>query len=173
MMEDYKLGRLQMNALVVLRVFIGWHFLYEGISKITKAGWSAEGYLLQSKGIFAGLFQWMAEAPGVIEVVNVLNIWGLIAVGLGLILGALTMVASFAGILLLLLYYLANPPMVGYFYSIPMEGNYLIVNKNLVEMAALFLVGVTRSGYYLGLDRLIQKYLAAIKGRNAEVASQT
>ena len=42
-----------------------------------------------------------------------------------------------SGILLILLFYLCNPPFVGYFYSIPMEGSYLIVNKNLVEAAGL------------------------------------
>ena len=40
-----------------------------------------------------------------------------------------------SGILLILLFYLCNPPFVGYFYSIPTEGSYLIVNKNLVEVA--------------------------------------
>jgi thiosulfate dehydrogenase [quinone] large subunit len=42
-----------MTAVVVLRVLIGWHFLYEGVSKLTTPGWSAAGYLLQSRGPFA------------------------------------------------------------------------------------------------------------------------
>ena len=67
-------------------------------------------------------------------------------IGLGLILGCFTRVASAAGMLVILLFYLCNPLLVGYFYSIPMEGSYLVVNKNLVEMAALFVVLVTNSG---------------------------
>jgi len=47
----------QMTAVVVLRVLIGWHFLYEGLSKLTTPGWSASGYLTQSRGPFAGLFR--------------------------------------------------------------------------------------------------------------------
>jgi thiosulfate dehydrogenase [quinone] large subunit len=43
---------------------------------------------------------------------------------------------------------------VGYFYSIPTEGSYLIVNKNLVELAALAVILVTRTGRDAGLDRL-------------------
>ena len=47
------LSATQMTAVVVLRVLIGWHFLYEGVSKLTTPGWSAAGYLLQSRGCFA------------------------------------------------------------------------------------------------------------------------
>jgi hypothetical protein len=52
-----------------------------------------------------------------------------------LILGLFTRLASLGGIGFLLLFYLANPPFVGYFYALPSEGSYLIVNKNLVELA--------------------------------------
>ena len=68
---------------------------------------------------------------------------------------------SIAGILLILLYYVCNPLFVGYFYSIPMEGNYLIVNKNLVELAALAVLAVTFSGRYAGIDRILHKLLPA------------
>jgi thiosulfate dehydrogenase [quinone] large subunit len=44
---------------------------------------------------------------------------------------------------------------VGYFYSIPTEGSYLVVNKNLVEAAALGVLLVTNSGQLAGLDRII------------------
>jgi thiosulfate dehydrogenase [quinone] large subunit len=57
--------------------------------------------------------------------------------------------------LLILMFYLAAPPFVGYFYTAPSEGSYLIVNKNLVELAALAVVLLTGSGRVAGLDRLI------------------
>ncbi len=156
-MEKYKFGPLQMIALVVMRVFIGWHFLYEGIAKLLNPDWSASGYLLQSRGMFAPIFRSIADSPQVLEVVNFLNIWGLIFIGLGLILGAFTRTASIAGMGLIFLYYLCNPVLVGFYYSIPMEGSYLVINKNLVEMAALFVVTVTPTGQYLGVDLLIRK----------------
>jgi thiosulfate dehydrogenase [quinone] large subunit len=53
------------------------------------------------------------------------------------------------------LFYLCNPPFVGYFYSIPTEGSYLIVNKNLVEVCALAVILTTRSGLFAGLDRIL------------------
>ena len=166
-MEDAKFSRLQMIALVILRVTIGWHFLYEGVAKLLKPNWSATGYLMQSRGIFADLFRWMAGSPNVMEVVNPLNMWGLTLIGVGLILGCFTRLSSAAGMLFITILYLCNPLMIGYFYSIPMEGNYLIINKNLVEMAALFVILVTGSGRYLGLDRILHKLIQKMRGKSA------
>ena len=156
-MEEGKFNRVQMIALVVMRVMIGWHFLYEGVAKFMKPAWSASGYLMQSRGILEGVFKWIADTPGVLSIVNQMNIWGLMAVGLGLILGCFTRLAALAGIALILLYYVCNPLFVGFYYSIPMEGNYLIVNKNLVELAALVVIMVTTTGRYAGLDRILHK----------------
>jgi thiosulfate dehydrogenase (quinone) large subunit len=156
-MEERKFNNLQMTGLTVLRVMVGWHFLYEGVAKLMKGNWSAAGFLLQSKWIFAGIFKWMANSPEILKAVNVMNIWGLIAIGLGLVLGCFTTAASLAGIALILLYYVCNPPFVGLFYSIPMEGHYMIVNKNVVEMAALFVIAVTGTGKWAGFDRILFK----------------
>jgi len=153
------LTRLQMTVIVVLRVVIGWHFLYEGIAKLTKPGWSAAGFLLQSRGPFADLFHWMAADPDRLAIVNQMNMWGLTAIGLGLVLGCFTRLASAAGILIILLFYLCNPPFPGYFYSIPMEGSYVVVNKNLVELVGLAVILVTGSGRAAGLDRIIHGLL--------------
>ena len=149
------LSRPQMATIVVLRVLIGWHFLYEGLSKLTAPGWSASGYLLQSRGPFASLFRGMAADPSVLSAVNQLTMWGLTAIGLGLVLGCFTRLASAAGLLMILLFYLCNPPFVGYFYSIPTEGSYLIVNKNVVELCALGVILLTGSGRFAGLDRIL------------------
>jgi thiosulfate dehydrogenase [quinone] large subunit len=154
-MRERTLSRSQVVTIVVMRVLIGWHFLYEGLSKLGSESWSAAGYLSQARGPLEGLFRWMAADPAILDVVNKTNIWGLTAVGLGLILGCFTRVASAAGILAVLLFYFCNPPFVGYFYSVPTEGSYLIVNKNLVEAAALAVVFVTDSGRIAGLDRIL------------------
>jgi thiosulfate dehydrogenase [quinone] large subunit len=156
-MEARKFSRLETIALVALRMVIGWHFLYEGVAKHMKGNWSAAGFLLQSKWILAGVFKWIANTPEILKAVNLMNIWGLIAIGLGLLLGVFTRLAAVAGMLLILLYYICNPPFVGLFYSIPMEGNYMIVNKNLVEFAALFVIAVTSTGQAAGLDRILAK----------------
>jgi thiosulfate dehydrogenase [quinone] large subunit len=158
-MEEGKLTGPQTIAIVVLRVLIGWHFLYEGLSKLANPTWSAAGYLTQARGPLAGFFRWMAADPEVLANVNLLNKWGLTAIGLGLILGCFTRLAAASGILVVLLFYLCNPPFVGYFYSIPTEGSYLVVNKNLVEVAALAVILVTRTGLAAGLDRVIHRWV--------------
>jgi thiosulfate dehydrogenase [quinone] large subunit len=158
-MEESRLTRLQMTTIVVLRVLIGWHFLYEGLAKLAKPDWTAAGFLKQARGPLADLFHGMASDPNVLEIVNPLNMWGLTLIGLGLVLGCFTRTAAASGILVVLLYYLCNPPFVGYFYSIPTEGSYLIVNKNLVELGALAVVLVTGSGRAAGLDRIIHRLL--------------
>lgn len=147
-----------MVALALLRVLIGWHYLYEGLAKLTKPNWSASGYLMQARGPLADLFRSIAHSPDVLNYVNRMNIWGLILIGLGLILGCLTRTASAAGMLMILLYYLCNPPFVGYFYALPSEGNYLIVNKNLVEAAALLVIFVLYAGRYYGMDHVLHLF---------------
>jgi thiosulfate dehydrogenase [quinone] large subunit len=160
----------QLVTIVLLRVLIGWHFLYEGLSKLANPAWSAAGYLRQSRGPFAGLFRSLAADPSVLANVNLLNKWGLTLIGLGLIAGCFTRAAAASGILVLLLFYLCNPPFVGYYYSIPAEGSYLIVNKNLVEVAALAVVFTTGSGRILGLDRLLHSLVARVRTTRATPA---
>ena len=166
-MEDGKLARGPMIAITVLRVFIGWHFLYEGIAKLSSPSWSAAGYLKQARGPFAGLFKWLAAQPDLLANADLITMWGLTAVGLLLILGLFTRLASLGAIGFIVLFYLCNPPFVGYFYSIPTEGSYLIVNKNLVELGALVVVLVTGSGRFAGLDRIVH----GLFGRRPKVAT--
>jgi len=145
----------QLTVLVILRVLIGWHFLYEGISKLLNPYWSSAGYLLETKCIFSGLATSIVASPNALRVVDFLNVWGLIAIGAALIAGVLTQAASIAGIVLLLLYYVFNPPLIGYAYTTPAEGSYLIVNKILIEMWALLVLTLFPTGKIIGLDRFI------------------
>ena len=149
-----------MIAITLLRVVIGWHFLYEGLAKLTALSWSSAGYLKQSRGPLAGFFRWIAGDPNVLSNVDAVTMWGLTIVGALLMLGLFTRLASVAAIGFLAMFYAANPPLVGYFYSIPTEGSYLIVNKNLVELFALIVILLTGSGRFAGLDRLLYGVLA-------------
>jgi thiosulfate dehydrogenase [quinone] large subunit len=146
----------QLTALVVLRVLIGWHFLYEGVAKLLNSDWTAASFLLDSKWILAPVFHFMANNSAILAVVDFMNIWGLTAVGLGLITGCCTRIATVGGMLLLLLYYLCTPPFIGYTYSLPSEGSYLIVNKNLIEMFALVVLFLFPTGSVIGLDRFFR-----------------
>ena len=157
---DETFSRGPMIAITVLRVFVGWHFLYEGLTKLSSTTWSAVGYMKASRGPFSSLFKWIASQPQLLDNANLITMYGLAIVGVLLMLGLFTRLASIAGIGFILLFYLCNPPFVGYFYTIPTEGSYLIINKNLVEIAALFVILLTRSGLYAGLDRFLHLLLA-------------
>lgn len=154
-MDAAKLPRAAMVAITVMRVIVGWHFLYEGLAKLTAPAWSAAGYLKQARGPFADVFRGLAADPDRLANADLITMWGLTLVGLFLILGLFTRLACLAGMAFLLLFYFATPPFVGYFYSIPTEGSYLIVNKNLVELCALLVILVTGSGRFAGLDRIL------------------
>ena len=133
---------LQLTTLVALRFLIGWHLLYEGLSKLFNPLWSSKGFLNESQWILSGFADWIMSNSGVLNVVDFLNTWGLIAIGFGLILGLIARTAAIAGALLLLMYYLNNPPLIGLEYSVPTEGNYLLVSKTLIEAVALFLLAL-------------------------------
>lgn len=157
MTRTIKYTNRQTLALVTLRVLIGWHFLYEGISKLLEANWSAAGYLNASQGPFSSFFKSLTESPDILNIVDLLNIWGLILIGSSLIAGLFTKAAISFGIILLLFYYLAIPPFPGLTYTQSVEGSYLIVNKNLIEISALFVLLIFPTGSIIGLDRLIFK----------------
>jgi len=147
----------QLTALAVLRIAIGWHFLYEGVVKLINPNWSSVGYLMDSQGALSGLFHQIAGNPDVLQIVDFLNIWGLVLIGLGLMLGLFTNISAICGMVLLAFYYLSHPPLIGVTYAIPSEGNYLLINKNLIEMIALGVIILFPTGWYIGLDRFIFK----------------
>ena len=124
---------------LLLRVLIGWHFLYEGVIKLSMPQWSAKGYLEGSYGFLSGFFHNMAANENLINIINFLNVWGLILIGLGLMLGVLVRFAAVSGITLLLMYYFAYPPF-GESLLRSSEGHYWIINRNLIEAIALGVV---------------------------------
>jgi thiosulfate dehydrogenase [quinone] large subunit len=134
---------------------VGWHIFYEGLSKLLNPGWSSVGYLLDSKGIFAGLFYELASNPSILKIVDLLNGWGLVLIGLCLMIGFLEKIASISGIILIGLYYLSHPPFLGLDYAVPSEGNYFIVNKNLIEIFAIAVNLYFPNSRIIGLDRFI------------------
>jgi uncharacterized membrane protein YphA (DoxX/SURF4 family) len=142
----------------ILRIVIGWHFLYEGVAKIIAGNWSSAGYLAGSRWIFAPLFHSMAGSPGIIALVDFINIWGMILVGLGLMLGLFTRWASIGGAVMLFFYFVAYPPIPGYMISVPVEGSYLWVNKTLIEFFVLLAFSFLSSDYQFGIDRLYGRW---------------
>jgi thiosulfate dehydrogenase [quinone] large subunit len=148
--------KLQSFALVILRITIGWHFLYEGGVKILNPNWTAKSYLLDSGGFMKGFFELIAGNQTLLSISDTANAWGLTLIGLSLLLGIFTRYSSISGIVLLLLYYLSHPAFPGIEYLFPSDGSYFIINKTLVELFALLVVFAFPTSHIFGLQRLIK-----------------
>lgn len=149
-------NKIVQAMLALLRILIGWHFLYEGLIKLFNPSWSARGFIEGSRWIFGDLFRAMISGDTGMWIVDNANAWGLTLIGLALMLGIFTKLASWAGITMLMMYYLAYPPFGDFAYGAASEGNYLIVNKNLIEIGALLVLIFTKAGRFYGLEQLIQ-----------------
>jgi uncharacterized membrane protein YphA (DoxX/SURF4 family) len=82
--------------------------------------------------------------------------WGITLTGAFLLVGLLTRTSCVVGAGLLLMFFLAMPPLPGWPESPRAEGHYLFINKNIIEMLALLALATTRSGRWVGLDGLLQ-----------------
>jgi uncharacterized membrane protein YphA (DoxX/SURF4 family) len=138
----------------VLRMAVGWHFLYEGISKLAISGWSSYSYLANSSGPLSGLYHAMAASPGLLKVIDILNMYGLLLIGIALFLGIFTRIAAIAGAVMLTLYYFAYPPFGASLFNIG-EGHLYIVDKLFIEtIVLLVLVFYNERGF--GIDNIIE-----------------
>ncbi|MFY0655033.1 MAG: DoxX subfamily [Cyclobacteriaceae bacterium] len=150
-MENLSKG--SMNGVVLMRILIGWHFLYEGVLKMYNSSWTSKGYLMSAE-LLSPFYQWLGS-DSMIGIVDDLNKFTLMLVGLALILGIFERIGSVAGIALLILYYLAHPAFPGMAQT-GAEGSYWIVNKNLIEASALYVVFLIPTGHYFGLSGIIK-----------------
>jgi len=136
-----------------LRMAIGWHFLYEGISKLIIKDWSSFSYLANSTGPFSGFYHWLSASEGLLKVVDILNIYGLILIGLALFIGFFSRIAALAGALLLTLYYFAYPPFGESLFNIG-DGHLFIVDKIFVEaLVLIFFFFYNEKGF--GIEKFI------------------
>jgi len=147
-------SKTQKYLFTFLRIVIGWHFLYEGIAKIFTPNWSSVSYLLSSSGPLAGLFKGMAENQFLVYLIDYSIIFGLMLIGIALFLGIATRAASFAGAALLFVFYISSPPFTINPIGYGIEGHYLIVNKNLVELITLLVLGFMPKARFYSLENI-------------------
>jgi thiosulfate dehydrogenase [quinone] large subunit len=140
--------KIQQHTLIALRLGIGWYFTYAGLSKILNPEWTAAGYL-NNATTFPGLFDWLASA-GNIGWVSFVNEWGLLLIGLGLMLGLLVRYASYAGIVLMVLYWL---PVLDF----PFVGHGFLVDDHIIYMLVFCILIHFNAGNYFGLDKYLSK----------------
>jgi uncharacterized membrane protein YphA (DoxX/SURF4 family) len=85
--------------------------------------------------------------------------WGLTVCGAMLLLGFFTRLACLGGGVFLIMEFLSNSPWPWLPKSPMAEGNYVFINKNVVELCALMVLLTTRSGRWVGLDAIISYFL--------------
>ncbi len=111
------------------------------------------------------------KKPTFIHWINLMTIFGITAIGIGLFLGLFTRVACLGGIAFLAMTYLTIPP----FPWLPVpplnEGNYVFINKNMVEMFGMIVLFTTNSGRWFGLDAILANLLPSCCTWNSEPKS--
>ena len=139
------MSKWQRVSLFLLRVSLGWLFLYAGLSKLATPGWSAAGFLQGAK-TFIGFYAWFLQ-PSVLPAINFINEWGLTLLGVSLILGIFVRLSSALGIILMLLYYF--PRLQG----VHPDPNSFIVDQHIVFIFVLLVLMAWRAGRVWGLDK--------------------
>jgi uncharacterized membrane protein YphA (DoxX/SURF4 family) len=90
----------------------------------------------------------------VVSWIDWLTRWGLTVIGACLLVGLLTRTNCLLAALFLLTTYLCVPPLPWLPAVGPSEGSYLVVNKNVIEMLALFALACLPTGRWFGVDAL-------------------
>ena len=139
------MAQFQKISLFLLRVSLGWMFLYSGINALTTPSWSAAGYLKGAK-TFAGFYQWLLQ-PNILPVINFVNEWALTLLGISLILGIFIRFSAPLGAVLMLLYYF---PILAFPYP---NAHAFIVDEHIIYALALLVLASLRAGDVWGLGK--------------------
>jgi thiosulfate dehydrogenase (quinone) large subunit len=137
------MNKAQKFPLFILRISFGWLFFYAGITKVLNPEWTAEGYISSAK-TFPELYAWFLQ-PNILPLVNLANEWGLTLIGVALILGIFVRWATFFGIILMMLYYLA----LGFPHP---DANSYVVDEHVIYISALLVLATSKAGRAWGLD---------------------
>jgi thiosulfate dehydrogenase [quinone] large subunit len=135
-------------ALLALRVMIGWHFFFAGVTKIIAGDWSAQGFLANAvadANPFLGFFQAMANSS-LLPLIDILNMWGLTLVGLGLLVGGAVRWCAFWGSIMMWFYWAASLPLA----------HSVFVDDHIIYIALLFMLGAFGAGRYYGVDEYVE-----------------
>ncbi len=133
------------TLLFLLRISLGWVFLYAASHQVLVPGWSVAGFLGSTK-TFHGLFS-IFTGPVMAPIVSFLVSWGHLLIGLSLITGLAVRVSATFGILLMLLYWMAHMD----FPYISNKNNF-ILDYHIVDALVLALLIVRHAGQIWGLD---------------------
>jgi thiosulfate dehydrogenase [quinone] large subunit len=137
------MSTFQKFSIFFLRVALGWMYFWAGITKVLDPKWSAEGYIKGAK-LFPEIYQFFLQ-PNVLPWVNLVNEWGLVLLGVSLILGIFVRFSAPLGVALMALYYMA----LGFPYP---NAHSMVVDEHIIYIGALLVLASCRAGRVWGLD---------------------
>ncbi len=135
-------------AATALRLLLGWYMFIDGLQAVLTPGWSARSFLLGAK-TFPQFYAWFA-LPMNSWWVNPLNSWGITLIGAALLVGVGVRVASWAGALMMLLYYFPH-------YAFPIVPHGYIVEEHLIYAGAFVLFAVLPAAQVFGLAKYLRR----------------
>lgn len=141
-------------VLMLLRLSMAWVFLYAASHQVFVPGWSIAGFLKGTK-TFNGLFA-VFTGPGIAPVVSFLVGYGHLLIGLSLLVGLMVRASALAGIVLMILYWMAHMD-----FPYISNTNNLLVDSHIVYALVLWLMIVKSAGHVWGLDGWASKTGAA------------
>jgi uncharacterized membrane protein YphA (DoxX/SURF4 family) len=121
---------------------------------------------------YVGLGKTDQLPPSNIDRINFATTWGLLAMGLCLILGLFSRLSALAGVVFLAQIYLSMPPWPGLPDNPMAEGHYMYVSKNLIELIALLVLICFPTGQWIGIDALLFGWSRRRRERRAEQRAQ-
>lgn len=135
-------------SIFLLRVIMGLRFVFPGWMMIQRGPFFAKGYLEEVDGPFAKFFRGLAGN----KIIDYLNKWALFLVGLALTFGIFVRLASYIGILLMIIYWLSKFP--------HREG---IIDERVVYIAVFLILIMVNGGIWWGFDYLLLQIPAILK----------
>lgn len=141
-------------SIFLLRISMGWLFFYAGITKVLNPQWSSAGYIGTAK-MFSGFYNFLLQ-PDILPIINAANKWGLVLLGVSLMLGLFVRFSSLLGIVLMILYYL---PILAF----PHVGTHsYIVDEHIIYSAALLFLASARAGRIFGVDSKLSGFFGVL-----------
>jgi thiosulfate dehydrogenase [quinone] large subunit len=141
---------LERSLVFYLRLTMAWTFLYASSHQVFDPNWSVVGFLNSTK-TFHDLFA-MFTTPTMAPATTVLVEYGHLLIGLSLLFGLMVRLSAGAGVLLMLVYWMAHMD-----WPFIENKNNFLVDQHLVYAGVLVLLVVKQAGHVWGLDALADK----------------
>jgi uncharacterized membrane protein YphA (DoxX/SURF4 family) len=141
-------------SILLLRLALGLSFFY--------LGWTAlfDPTLSEALGSrsLPGLSSWLAAPSPIAAIPSAVFAWALLVVGVLIVIGLFTRLASFVGIIIVLASLLPAINLTAFNAA-------QLVNDEVVVLFALFVLIFGKAGHYLGVDGGLQRRRAKRRGK--------